>query len=183
MSDDADAAAGPRWQTQCGIGVALLLVAAALWFDAGRLPPAPSVGVGPSAALRLIGVLVAALGLAHFVSAWRARQAGLVEARDRGNHTSLGIVLAALVGQIVLLEIGGGFIISSVWLFAADGARLRRAHRAEAARHRRGDLVRGLPVLHQGAVAGAARGAARAAAGLGLPQVPPWKSSNRCCTG
>jgi len=118
VSDDAGAPAGPRWQTQCGIGVALLLVAAALWFDAGRLPPAPSVGVGPSAALRLIGVLVAALGLAHFVSAWRARQAGLVEARDRGNHTSLGIVLAALIGQIVILEIGGGFIISSVWLFA-----------------------------------------------------------------
>jgi putative tricarboxylic transport membrane protein len=118
VSDDAGEVAGPRWQTQCGIGVALLLVAAALWFDAGRLPPAPSVGVGPSAALRLIGVLVAALGLAHFVSAWRARQAGMVEARDRGNHTSLGIVLAALVGQIVLLEIGGGFIVSSVWLFA-----------------------------------------------------------------
>ena len=118
MSDDADDAAGPRWQTQVGIGIALLVVAAVLWFDAGRLPPAPSVGVGPSAALRLVGVLVALLGLAHFVSAWKARQAGLVEARDRGNHTSLGIVLAALVGQIVLLEIGGGFIISSVWLFA-----------------------------------------------------------------
>jgi len=118
VSDDADAAAGPRWQTQVGIGVALLVVAAVLWFDAGRLPPAPSVGVGPSAALRLVGVLVALLGLAHFVSAWRARQAGIVEARDRGNHTSLGIVLAALIGQIVLLEIGGGFIVSSVWLFA-----------------------------------------------------------------
>ena len=118
MSDDADPAAGPRWQTQVGIGVALLVVAAVLWFDAGRLPPAPSVGVGPSVALRLVGVLVAVLGLAHFVSAWRARQAGLVEARDRGNHTSLGIVLAALVGQIVLLEVGAGFIISSLWLFA-----------------------------------------------------------------
>ena len=119
MSDDADPAdAGPRWQTQVGIGVTLLLIAAVLWFDAGRLPASPAVGVGPSAALRLVGVLVAVLGLAHFVSAWRARQAGLVEARDRGNHTSLGIVLAALIGQIVLLEIGAGFIISSVWLFA-----------------------------------------------------------------
>ena len=119
MSDDADPAdAGPRWQTQVGIGVTLLLIAAVLWFDAGRLPASPAVGVGPSAALRLVGVLVAVLGLAHFVSAWRARHAGLVEARDRGNHTSLGIVLAALIGQIVLLEIGAGFIISSVWLFA-----------------------------------------------------------------
>ena len=115
---ESGAPAGPRWQTQCGIGVALLLVAAALWFDAGRLPPAPAVGVGPSAALRLVGGLVALLGLAHFVSAWRARQAGHVHAGDRGNHTSLGIVLAALVGQIVLLEVGAGFMISSLWLFA-----------------------------------------------------------------
>ena len=118
MSGDADDAAGPRWQTQVGIGVALLLVAAVLWHDARRLPPGPAMGVGPAAALWLVGGLVAILGLAHFVSAWRERQAGHSKAGDRGNHTSLGIVLAALVGQIVILEIGGGFIISSVWLFA-----------------------------------------------------------------
>lgn len=119
MSDDADPAdAGPRWQTQVGIGVVLLLVAAVLWHDARRLPPGPALGVGPAAALWLVGALVALLGLAHFVSAWRARQAGNVEAHDRGNHASLGIVLAALAGQIVLLEIGAGFILSSVWLFA-----------------------------------------------------------------
>jgi putative tricarboxylic transport membrane protein len=115
---DGGAPLGPRWQTQCGIGVALLLVAAALWFDARQLPAPPAVGVGPSAALRLVGVLVAVLGVAHFVSAWRARQAGQSGATDRGNHASLGIVLAALIGQIALLEIGAGFILSSLWLFA-----------------------------------------------------------------
>jgi len=115
---DAGAPAGPRWQTQCGIGVALLLVAAALGFDARQLPAPPAVGVGPSAALRLVGVLVALLGIAHFVSAWRARRAGHVESTDRGNHASLGIVLAALIGQIALLEFGAGFIASSLWLFA-----------------------------------------------------------------
>lgn len=109
--------AGPRWQTQCGIGIALLLVAVALWFDAGRLPPPPATGVGPSAALRLVGVIVGILGLAHLVSAWRARAAGLVSATDVGNHRSLGIVMAALVGQIVLLELGAGFVLSSLWLF------------------------------------------------------------------
>ena len=73
---ESGAPSGPRWQTQCGIGVALLLVAAALWYDAGRLPRAPTMGVGPAAALLLVGGLVALLGLAHFVTAWRARQAG-----------------------------------------------------------------------------------------------------------
>ena len=117
MSDES-AAAGPRWQAQAGIGVGLLVVAAALWVDAGRLPAAPAVGVGPSVALKLVGALVALLGLAHFVSAWRARQAGHGKAADHGNHTSLAIVLAALVGQIALIEVGAGFIMSSLWLFA-----------------------------------------------------------------
>jgi putative tricarboxylic transport membrane protein len=114
----ASAPAGPRWQTQCGIGVALLLVGAALWFDAGKLPPASSVGVGPDAALKLVAVFVALLGLAHFVGAWRARRAGHATPTDRGDQASLGIVLAALAGQIVLLEFGAGFVLSSLWLFA-----------------------------------------------------------------
>jgi len=116
VSEDS-ASSGPRWQTQCGIGVALLLVAVALWFDARHLPAPPAVGVGPSAALRLVGVIVALLGLGHFVGAWRARRAGHAASADRGNHASLGIVLAALIGQIALLELGAGFIASSLWLF------------------------------------------------------------------
>jgi putative tricarboxylic transport membrane protein len=115
---DASAPTGPRWQTQCGIGVALLLVSAALWFDTRQLPVSPAVGVGPSAALKLVSMLVALLGLAHFISAWRARAAADTIVADRGNHASLGIVLAALVGQILLLETGAGFVVSSLWLFA-----------------------------------------------------------------
>jgi putative tricarboxylic transport membrane protein len=115
---DASAPAGPRWQTQCGIGLALLLIAAALWLDARNLPVSPAVGVGPSAAPKLVGALVALLGVAHFVSAWRARLAGHDQASDRGNHPSLFMVLAALIGQIVLLEVGAGFIVASLWLFA-----------------------------------------------------------------
>src|SRR5690606_22569667 len=90
---ESSAPAGPRWQTQCGIGVALLLVAVVLWFDARQLPPSPAVGVGPSVALQLVGGLVAALGLAHLVAAWRARRQGLAAAADRGNRTSLALVM------------------------------------------------------------------------------------------
>jgi putative tricarboxylic transport membrane protein len=115
---DTGSPAGPRWQTQCGIGVALLLTAAALWFDVRNLPVSPAVGVGPSAALKLVGAIVAILGICHFVGAWRARAAGHSQTADHGNHASLGIVLAALVGQILLLEVGAGFIVSSLWLFA-----------------------------------------------------------------
>ena len=95
---DAGAAQGPRWQTQCGIGIALLVIAGALWFDAHRLPASPAVGVGPSVALRIVGLLVGLLGLAHFASAWRARRLAPAQAPDRGNRASLGLVLAALAG-------------------------------------------------------------------------------------
>lgn len=120
MSDvsQVETVPGPRWQTQCGIGLALLLVAGALWFDARNLPAPPVVGVGPSVALKLVGVLVGLLGLAHFASAWLARRADHAQAMDCGDHASLGIVLGALVGQIVLLELGAGFVVSSIWLFA-----------------------------------------------------------------
>jgi putative tricarboxylic transport membrane protein len=64
---EASVPAGPRWQAQCGIGVALLLVAAALWFDARHLPASPAVGVGPTAAMRLVAAIVAVLGQAHIV--------------------------------------------------------------------------------------------------------------------
>lgn len=114
---DSGASTGPRWQAQYGIGVALLMIAAALWLDAARLPLSPAVGVGPSAGMRLVGALVGLLGLAHFVAAWRARRQGLAQKADHGNKSSLALVMIALVGQIVLLELGAGFVLSSLWLF------------------------------------------------------------------
>lgn len=118
-AEPVEAGAGPRWQVQVGVGMALLLVAAALWFDARNLPAPPTVGVGPTAAMRLVGAFVGVLGLAHFASAWRSRQAvGLPDAdAEPGNKGSLALVLGGLVGQILLLELGAGFVLSALWLF------------------------------------------------------------------
>jgi len=114
--------AGPGWRTQVGIGVALLLVALFIWLDAQRLPVPTTVGVGPSAAMRLVAVLVAILGLAHGVAAWRhrarLRAAGVVGTPSlHGNLASVGWVLGGLFGLIALLQFGGGFIAASTWLF------------------------------------------------------------------
>lgn len=126
MSDEFHAAppaplttheAGPRPHALALIGVVLLALAAALWIDAARLPAPAIGGVGPSAAPRLVGVLLAGLGLAHLVAAWRAR--GLVIEADRGNHRSLAWVLAALVGLMLVLHVGGGFVAGAAWLFVA----------------------------------------------------------------
>lgn len=131
MSDDARAPSthdvGPRPRTQAVIGAALVALAVALWIDASKLPPPPVAGVGPSAAPRVVGVLVAVLGVAHWVAAWRGRGRTLVV--DRGNHRSLAWVLAALLGLILMLEVGGGFVLGAAWLFVATargfGERLR----------------------------------------------------------
>jgi putative tricarboxylic transport membrane protein len=119
--------AGPRPRTLAGIGAALVALGAALWIDAAALPPPSVMGVGPSAAPRLVGLLLAGLGVAHFVSAWRLR--GMALRVDRGNQRSLAWVMAALIGLIGVLQVGGGFVMGSAWLFVATarafGERLR----------------------------------------------------------
>jgi putative tricarboxylic transport membrane protein len=111
-----DGTAGPRPRTQAAIGAGLLLLALALWLDAARLPPPNVVGVGPSAPMRLVAVLVVVLALAHLVAAWRRRALDL-PAPQRGNHASLAWVMAALLGLIAVLQLGGGFVLGSAWLF------------------------------------------------------------------
>lgn len=115
MSGAADSASGPRSRTQAGIGAGLLLLALAIWLDANRLPPPNVVGVGPSAPMRLVAVLVAVLALAHGVAAWRRRHLDMPV--QRGNHASLAWVMAALLGLIAVLQLGGGFVAGSAWLF------------------------------------------------------------------
>jgi len=118
VSGAAESSAGPRPRPQAGIGAGLLLLALAIGLDADRLPPPNVVGVGPSAPMRLVALLVAALALAHFIAAWRRRRLAL-PAPERGNHASLAWVMAALVGLIAVLQLGGGFVAGSAWLFVA----------------------------------------------------------------
>ena len=123
MSEPAPSVAvGPGWRTQLAIGVALLLIALVVWSDAQRLPAPTAVGVGPSAAMRLVAALVAALAVAHWIAAWRQRARQLAGEGVRildahGNLASLALVLGALLGLIAILEVGGGFVLAATWLF------------------------------------------------------------------
>jgi putative tricarboxylic transport membrane protein len=121
--DAAGEGGGPGWRGLLAIGAALALVALAVWLDAQRLPPPPTVGVGPSAAMRLVAAVVALLAMAHLIAAWRARRrapSGDADAAPaHGDLASLAWVLGALVGLIAILQLGGGFVAASTWLFAA----------------------------------------------------------------
>jgi putative tricarboxylic transport membrane protein len=114
-ADEGDGS--PRPGVSAGIGVVLLLLAAVVLLDAQRLPPASGPGVGPGAAMQLVAAFVGVLGLAHLVVAWQQRSVVLARRGEPANHRSLGWVLGALAGLMLILQLGGGFIAASAWLF------------------------------------------------------------------
>jgi putative tricarboxylic transport membrane protein len=125
VSDPLPPADAPAvgWRAQVVIGAALFVIAALIAFDATLLTVPTVVGVGPTAAMRLIAILVALVAAAHWVSAWRQRAreragASAPAAPSYGNRAALGWVLGALIGLIAIIEIGGGFVLASTWLFA-----------------------------------------------------------------
>jgi putative tricarboxylic transport membrane protein len=119
VSAPSAAESGPPPGVAAGIGVVLLMLAALLVVDAQRLPPASALGVGPAAAMRLVAAFLALLGVAHLATAWRQRRqvAGSSETAP-ANRAALGWVLGALAGLMLVLQVGGGFIVASAWLFA-----------------------------------------------------------------
>ena len=122
MSPEPDAKVvetSPPPGVAAGIGVVLLALAGVLLFEALKLPPGPAVGVGPAAAMRIVAVLVAILGVAHLFTSWRSRKGDPDAAPPvgAGNRRALAWVLGALAGLMLILQFGGGFIAASAWLF------------------------------------------------------------------
>jgi putative tricarboxylic transport membrane protein len=119
VSEPAADESEPPTGVAAGIGVLLLLLAALVVVDAQRLPPASALGVGPAAAMRLVAALLALLGAAHLVSAWRQRRS-YASPSDvvPANRAALAWVVGALTGLMLVLQLGGGFIVASAWLFA-----------------------------------------------------------------
>ena len=70
---NAEVSSGPGWRALAGVGAFLLALAVALLVDATNLPPPQAVGVGPTAAMRVVSVLLVILSVGHFVAAWKAR--------------------------------------------------------------------------------------------------------------
>lgn len=101
------------------VGIILLGLAAVTLFDSFGVASGMGPNVGPSAAMKLIAVILAGLGIAHVVQALRlAGQRKAQDAQDKVNPVSLAWVFAGLVLQIAALSFGAGFIVSSTLLFA-----------------------------------------------------------------
>ena len=115
---------GPGWHATATVGAVLFGLAAVIGRDLTLMAPAQAVGVGPTAAMRIVVLLLVVLGLAHVAAALRMRAA--LRGRKTSelgtvltNRAAMGWVLGGLVGMILVLQFGGGFIIGSTWLFAA----------------------------------------------------------------
>lgn len=127
---------GPGWHALALVGLFLFALTALILVDVSGMAPPQSIGVGPTAAMRIVAVLLAVLGVAHFLAAFRLKRAA--QARESHeldelltNRAALAWVLGGLVGMIAVLQLGGGFVLGSTWLFVATarafGQRIRFA--------------------------------------------------------
>jgi putative tricarboxylic transport membrane protein len=111
--------------------VALILfgLAAALFHEASVISGAVNYGVGPGAALKIVGGGLAFLGLCSVVSAFRNTGIARPDAMNAG---PVWIILAACVAMIICINFGGGFILGTTILFAATATAFgRRAYLAD----------------------------------------------------
>lgn len=121
----------PAAQSPLIVGIALPMLGALTLFDAFRVASGVGPGVGPSAAMKLVSLLLAGLGIAHLVQAARlARRGAVRQTAGTVNRKSLAWVLGGLVLQIVMLSLGAGFILSSTILFTVTACGFGRSLRS-----------------------------------------------------
>ncbi|MGV2909469.1 tripartite tricarboxylate transporter TctB family protein [Achromobacter sp. AGC25] len=102
------------------VGTVLFIGAGVLWINADSLPPAGAMGVGPSAALRLVSGLLLVLALAHYVIAWRTRAVQIDRSdRLRTDRFALAWGVGGLVAMIAIVALDGGFVVAATVLFVA----------------------------------------------------------------
>lgn len=95
-------------------GLLLLAVAAVTAWDASTMRVRANFGVGADAASYLVAGMLAVLAICHFVGAvW-----GTAMTFDDVDTKALGWVGLALASLVVVIGVGGGFILGSAMLFA-----------------------------------------------------------------
>jgi putative tricarboxylic transport membrane protein len=97
------------------IALALIALAATVFWDMNRLELGAVYGIGPKAMPIVVATGLALLGIGNGVLAFRG---GLPE-RESIDPAAIGLILAGLAALILLIALGGGFILATAALFAA----------------------------------------------------------------
>jgi putative tricarboxylic transport membrane protein len=95
--------------------VFLLALAGLAAWDAGHLTLTSTYGMGPEAMPYVIAGGLAALAIGHFVVAVRSA----LPEREPFDLRAIGWIAAGLLALIVVIGVGGGFVIAMTLLFAA----------------------------------------------------------------
>jgi putative tricarboxylic transport membrane protein len=97
-------------------GIGLLGLAGALWYESVAITRAVTYGIGPTAALKIVAIGLAILGVLTLISAFRNQAR---EALEPINAAPVWIILGACLLLIVGINLGVGFIPAMTVLFAA----------------------------------------------------------------
>jgi putative tricarboxylic transport membrane protein len=107
-----------------GIVVAAILavLAAVIIYDMSTLQITQTYGVGPKAMPIVVAGGLVLLSIGNIVMAFR----GEFPEREQASHLPIVLILGGLLAVIVLIGVGGGFILSMTILFAATATAFGR---------------------------------------------------------
>ena len=112
-------------------GAGLLALAGIVLRDAFALSGQVIYGLGPAAAPKIVAIGLACLGALIVVTSFRVGARG---ERDALDMTAVAALLAGLAALILVIGLGGGFIVATALLFAATATAFgRRALAADLA--------------------------------------------------
>lgn len=100
------------------MGLGMLVLAGAIWWDLSGLQLTSVYGIGPSAMPIMVAAGLTLLGLLNILAAFR----GSLPAREPVDRTAIILILGGLAALIGLVALGGGFIPATAVLFATVAA-------------------------------------------------------------
>jgi putative tricarboxylic transport membrane protein len=104
------------------IALILLVLAGMVWWDMTKLQLLSPYDVGPKAMPVIVSAGLALLAIGNGISAFR----GDLPARDSLDWKPIILILGGLACLIILIAIGGGFMIGTAILFATTSAAFGR---------------------------------------------------------
>jgi putative tricarboxylic transport membrane protein len=104
------------------IAVLLLVLAGVIFFDMSRLELSSTYGLGPKAMPIVVASGLVLLAIAHVLMAWT----GGLPKPEPADPKPILLILGGLAALIVLIGIGGGFILATTVLFVATSAAFGR---------------------------------------------------------
>ncbi len=104
------------------IALTLLLIAGVIWWDISSLQIASAYGFGPAEMPIIVSICLAVLAVGNGIMALR----GDLPERESLDWKPIFLILGGLACLIVLIRIGGGFMLGTAILFATTSAAFGR---------------------------------------------------------